>query len=499
MVVWRLSQRRRPAAHNSAPFGKSVFGVRLGTDFLILSVFIVLLFVAGGGARADMLSLVLLRPIAVLLAAWWAVRLQAEHLAGHRWLVLIPLAVAGLVAMHLVPLAPTIWQSLPGHEIIARVDRTAELGQLWRPLTIAPDATRNALFSLTVPIAVALGLLHLNFDERRALLPLLIGIATASLLLALAQDAAPGVESLWLHRVTNAGDPVGLFANRNHNAVFLACLPLLLVVWAFDADRPRRAAMRKALAAVISLLTVVAIIVAGSRAGLVALGLTLAGTLSLIPKPEKGPNAGRFGRWVNPIRIGLASALVLIAAIGVTYIVRSGGEGAAPGGSVNAIDRLSTSSSDDFRVEFWSRTVSLIPDYLPFGSGAGSFVEAYQLGQPEDTVGPNYVNHAHNDYLEVALTLGIPGVILISAILTFLTLRAVPVWRTPPERRRSVYLARASSLALGVLAIASIVDYPARVPSIAAFAVILVVWLCQPRAGAKAETGSAMAFTNRLG
>ncbi|ANY18935.1 O-Antigen ligase [Tsuneonella dongtanensis] len=497
MAFWQSLTGNRRAKRPATGAALPSLTTHFSADFIVLSIFVAFVFVAGGGSRADMMSLVIIRPIAVLLAAWWALRLGAEQLQGFRWLIVIAGAVALLVGAHLVPLPPAVWQALPGHDIVVDVDRAAGIAGMWRPLSIAPDATWNALFSLSVPIAVGLGLLHLTRDERRALLPVLIGIATVSLMLTLAQDAAPGATALWFHRVTNSGDPVGLFANRNHNSVFLACLPLLLTVWAFDAEHARRAAMRKAVAAGLTLLIVVAIIVAGSRAGLIALGLALAGTALLVPLSAITPKSPRLARWTKPVLIGLVAAFVVGAAAGVAYVVRSSENGG--GGSGDAIDRIGASSTDEFRIGFWQRTLDLTPDYLPLGSGAGSFVEAYQVGQPEDTVGPQYINHAHNDYLEVALTTGVPGVLLLLAILLFLALRALAVWRTPPEKRRNVYLARAASLALGIIALASAVDYPVRVPSIAAFVVILAVWLAQPRAASGGAARSAMAFPNRLG
>ena len=63
--------------------------------------------------------------------------------------------------------------------------------------------------------------------------------------------AASGIRPLgirlWFYRITNNGFPVGLFANRNHAAVFLAALLPLATAWALGQKMrgaPRRGAPR---------------------------------------------------------------------------------------------------------------------------------------------------------------------------------------------------------------------------------------------------------------
>ncbi|HMP55294.1 MAG TPA: hypothetical protein PKD92_01825, partial [Novosphingobium sp.] len=70
-------------------------------------------------------------------------------------------------------------------------------GDLWRPFTLAPAATRNALFSLSVPLAVGLLMIQLDGEERAALLGVIVAFALASLALAVLQLSAPGARALW--------------------------------------------------------------------------------------------------------------------------------------------------------------------------------------------------------------------------------------------------------------------------------------------------------------
>ena len=87
-------------------------------------------------------------------------------------------------------------------------------------------------------------------------------------------------------------------------------------------------------------------------------------------------------------------------------------------------------------------------DYLPFGSGAQSFQLIYPHYEDAANASLEYMNHAHNDYVEVFLEHGIPGLVLIGAALVFWIRQAGRQWRqgtsvgtwisVPKARRRSI-------------------------------------------------------------
>jgi O-antigen ligase len=102
---------------------------------------------------------------------------------------------------------------------------------------------------------------------------------------------------------------------------------------------------------------------------------------------------------------------------------------------------------------------------LPLGSGLGSFQQLYQLREPPETIGHAVVNHAHNDWLEVALELGLPGVALAAAFLIWL---ALSIRRAASLRDSEYNLTRAALIALVLLITHSIWDYPLRTVAMSA-------------------------------
>ena len=79
-----------------------------------LITYLVLVFLMGGSSRYDMQSLIVLRPLGVLACGIALLTLAADHLRRYLFLSIIAGLVLTLVGLHLVPLPPEIWQSLPG-------------------------------------------------------------------------------------------------------------------------------------------------------------------------------------------------------------------------------------------------------------------------------------------------------------------------------------------------------------------------------------------------
>jgi putative inorganic carbon (HCO3(-)) transporter len=63
------------------------------------------------------------------------------------------------------------------------------------------------------------------------------------------------------------------------------------------------------------------------------------------------------------------------------------------------------------RLEVWSRALYLIADFPFTGVGMGSFTQAVDLFYPLFTYEPGSMPHAHNLFLQIAVDLGIPGLI----------------------------------------------------------------------------------------
>ncbi len=232
-----------------------------------MCVFLALAFLTGGSSRADVQSLLILRPIAVLVCFYAAWHLRFEDIINNKFLIGFAAACFVLVGLHLIPLPPAIWQALPGRGLMAEIDNQVGLGQIWRPMTLDPVAGWNALHSLFVPLAVLLLGLTLTRDDIYRLLPVIIGIGLVTGLVGLIQ-AASGAGNLY--RISNEGSAVGLFANRNHQAVFLASMfPMLAVYACAGVKSVDQSKFRLWLAIAAGLVLIPLLLATGSRAGLI--------------------------------------------------------------------------------------------------------------------------------------------------------------------------------------------------------------------------------------
>ena len=106
-------------------------------------------------------------------------------------------------------------------------------------------------------------------------------------------------------------------------------------------------------------------------------------------------------------------------------------------------------------------------------------MEVYQVDEPQGLLANTYLNHAHNDLLEVLLTGGVPGAALLIV--------AVVGWLIASRRAflrgggGTFGIRRAGVVILGLMFAASLFDYPLRVPSLEVLAVIAGAWSNPPR------------------
>ena len=437
------------------------FSFRSASIFWVFVAWIVVLFLTGGSARGDISSLLVLRPAAILVVAALLFTARRNDLADHRIvLALMALAIA-LVALHLVPLPPAMWQALPMRELIARIDNAVGLGDVWRPLTIAPAATWNAFYALMIPLSTILFMIRFGPDRWPRLVPVFLALGLACMLLGLFQITAVSADSVFYpYRVSNFGAPVGLFANRNHTGAFLATILVWLAVFgSFRGPDDGGYRLRVWIMALAIPVVLFFLLLLGSRAGLL---LGVIGLLSM-PLLHVGMAKRSAGR-----RLGMAG-MMLVGALAVFTV----GLLASRAESLNRL--LGEDAGENYRITTFFPILRLAIDYLPLGSGIGSFVTAYQRYEPLEKLEPRYLNHAHNDALELLLTGGLPAMALI-AIAAFVLIRGTALSFGQDLRNTSLgLLKKAASVTLCLFALASIVDYPLRTPALLGFAAMMAV------------------------
>lgn len=438
--------------------------------YWLLSAFLVLVFLTGGASRFDVQSLLVLRPLSIFVCAVALMTLRKEHLAGRHWLLWGLCGIIITALLHLIPLPPTVWQALPGRGDAIAVEKLVGLSDIWRPLTLTPMNGWNAFVSLFTPFAVLLLGLQLNREDLFRCLKLLIGLGCVSGLLGMLQVTGDPKGPMYFYRITNNGAAVGLFANRNHAAVLLACMFPMIAIYATalaGTDMQRRC--RHFVATAIALILVPLILVTGSRSGLI-LALVAMAAAALLYRQTAVPAKAAAEMLLNNRTVAVAGAATVVILGSLSYFFAR----------AEALSRLfAGSGSEDNRADFWLVSLELFWKYFPVGSGSGSFVEAFQIAEPTAYLDSTYLNHAHNDWIEVAMTWGLPGVLFIAAALWLYGHRIVAVWRLQNARQRPVAMARLASVLLVILAMGSFADYPLRTPSMMAFFIMASLWLLE--------------------
>jgi O-antigen ligase/tetratricopeptide (TPR) repeat protein len=148
------------------------------------------------------------------------------------------------------------------------------------------------------------------------------------------------------------------------------------------------------------------------------------------------------------------------------------------------------------RVALWKRMAPLATEFPAFGTGLGTFNCTESLCQNTSDEARSEAEHAHNDYLEMLLEGGVPGLLLtlLMVVLVYrLGLRAV---RLGPGRR----LALGALFGFSTLVIQSFGDFGLHIPAIAVLATVLCAHLVSLGAAAGlAEGDPAPEYRIRLG
>lgn len=437
---------------------------RPGAAYWVLCLMLIAAFGLGGGSRPDIESLIVLRPLAALILGYAVWGLSGAQLRAHRFVLIMAAAVSTLVLVHLIPLPPTLWTRLPGRELVVAIDAAAGLAGVWRPISLVPSGTWNALFALIPPAACLMLMVRLNRPEQAALLPLLILLGLASALVGLGQLSGGPGSPLYLYAFASNGVD-GLFANRNHHAAFLATLFPMLAVYASASRQDRLdARLRAGLAVAIGVFLVPLILVAGSRAGIVALAV---GLLS-IPFLYQLPASGSGRHMVRRRLLWGAVAAAAMALVLVTVML----------GRALAFDRLfGPAETGEARFKAWGPILRMATEYFPLGSGIGSFREIYRVHEPRALLDLTAFGHAHNEPLELLVTGGVPAMLLLAVAISAYGVAARRWWRERRDAGRDADLAGAGLWGWLILGLASIGDYPLRVPSLACLFCVMAVWI----------------------
>lgn len=426
----------------------------------LLIAFAVLLWIAGGASRADTMGQVVVR------SGCWAILIIAilfgprPTLTHVRPVLFLLLAAIALPLIQLIPLPPSFWQALPSRDVLLIPGGLVP----WRPWTMTPGATRNALDSLIVPTTMLILLSQAGGRDRYFMLTVLLTMIGAAVLLGLMQFSGAWFSNPLIN--DTKGQVSSIFANRNHFALLLAIGCLVAPVWAFADSAALR--WRGPLAVGLVLLFILTVLATGSRSGMLLSGAALILALLIIRERLRRQLRGS-PRWLLPVLIGTAVLLV------GGFVALSFAADRA-----DAINRMiALEAVEDMRSRARPTVLAMIGHYMPFGSGFGGFDPIFRIHEPFNLLKLTYFNQAHNDFLGIALDGGLFGVAVLIAAVAWWLIATIRVVRQRADD--DVLLARLGSSVIFLVLAASLTDYPARTPTIMAIIIVAAVWLTRAK------------------
>jgi len=425
--------------------------------------YLFLCLLLGGSAQA-VWGNAALRLIAILIISWALLERGAasQQRAIKQLVVLIGLMLA-LALVQLVPLPIPLWASLPGRLEFLEGFRLLGMVPSGLPISLSPYDSVSTLLSLLPPLGMLAAVVGLRGCSAAWIAAALIAGTIAGVLLGILQvkSGDPLSSSWYLYRQSNFGVATGFFANGNHMAsLLLAAIPFIAAL-GVTARQAKDLRLRSAALALVGgglVVVILGLALNGSLAGYgLALPVVLASTLIL------------FGLCTTIGKAALAfTAIGSLAALAMLWAspVNRGGAG-----SVTS------------RQEILSHSVVLVENYGLVGTGLGTFEKMYRLTERPDRVDRNYVNHAHNDYLELAIETGPPGILLIIMFLAWWGRSVVQMVRSPASDQ----FAYAGAIASAALLVHSLVDFPLRTAAMSAVFALCLALIVQSRRTARSE------------
>jgi O-antigen ligase len=271
---------------------------------------------------------------------------------------------------------------------------------------------------------------------------------------------------LWFEKWTNYSSLTSTFVNRNSFAAFagmgLQCLIAYAIYWSFEElteGRTGREKVRHILETMLIkawwlplaiFVTVSALLLTSSRAGFASTAVAV--FLLLVMSPN------RYGEKVNLVKAGSYGAVILGLAIAAFSL------------SGDILDsRLQVDASLDQRFIAYPYIIEAIGDRPLVGFGLGTFEEVFRFYRgPDVTI---YFDRAHSDYLELAMTAGIPATVafLLACLLPIIML--VRSLKYGAQYRSLIAVGMTVSIQL---ALHSLVDFSLQMPAVSYMACAII-------------------------
>ena len=420
---------------------------------LVVSIFNGVLVLCGGTSLPSLLTLAVQSTlsVAVLLVALVRLFIWGFPSKLAYWGSALALFALVLMLAQLVPLPAYLVANLPGHEWPVREAELLYTKLDFMTLSLAPQQTKIAILAMLPALASYFASLSLKPNLLRYPAFVIVACALLSVVLALLQHFFGDSANYYLYDIGH-GIGTGTFNNQNFFAAQIyVSIPILA---AFASD------LRERLRIVGWLVIVFGFV----YAGIIVVGLALSGSrmgvLLSAPAIVSAVIVARLGATSQGHRNAGVSVLISLL-FGFLVLTQAS--------LVGLLRIFQTDALADYRLTINALSLKLIPAYFPYGSGFGSFMPIYQLHETPTQMRIEIVNHAHNDWFELLIEGGLPVAALILVFLVLFGLASYSVWRCQPNFRSEVIVYhRSCSVAILLLLLHSLVDYPLRTPALLA-------------------------------
>lgn len=382
--------------------------------------------------------------------------------------VVIPLILLALILFQIVPLPASGVQLIRG-----AAELPSETSYL--AISIAPYQTlSHLLVLLTYLTAFYLTLVVCqSHSGKKRLIFALLALGAFEALYGLVQYLTGWQQIFSYVKIFNVHEATGTYINRSHFAGLLEMiLPFALALafyqfgklWDVQPGRPARMRnlfgqadfQKLILWLFMAVILFLALFFSRSRMGIIS---SLVSTLVIIILMVTSAKHGRTG----------AVLAILFLSAGILMAIWIGPE---PVIARFELLEQQVGAVEQGRWAIWRDTLELISQSPSLGSGFGTFPVVYTSAQTIYL--SRFVNHAHNDYLEIVSELGIPAALLLFGAVFYLLWRVSRCFYAPTGDRfgRATALGCVGSLA--AILLHSFTDFNLYIPANALlFSVIL--------------------------
>lgn len=405
----------------------------------VVPVFTTLLF--GGVDNATWLLVTLI--VLALTLLWLTESWRSGGLIVNTIALQLPLA--GLAVIGIIQIMPFGRYDLDGVDVV-------------RLLSMDAFATRMFLTRLIVYLVFfSACLVFINTEARMRKIVLLVIVFGAVLAFFGIVQRLSDPDAIYGMRATPQAIPFGPFVNQHHFAAFMEVAAGVTMGMLLGRKVARN---RKALLAFALVLMCAAVVLTGSRGGL--LGLLSVTAFAFITSYSRGKT--RETGHANRVVLALSGIAIALLTLGVAVFV-GGGDSLLRGVGAGEL----TGDISSGRLHFWAIALKIFFANPLIGAGLDAFGVAFT--RYDTWNGMFRVEQAHNDYLQILAEAGVVGLVCLAVFICLLLRKG---WAVIGGSSGFRCEAAIGSLAgcVGIL-VHSFFDFPLRTPSNAFFFLVL--------------------------